>query len=81
MTTTKKIARLSFLAGIVAFGVFLVITKRASYGVLAPEAEGPIIVFAGILLCLLGVWGFVGSLREFGKKEDRSTSESGSELK
>jgi len=81
MTTAKKVARLSFPAAIVAFGVFLLVTKRASYGVLAPEVEGPIAVVAGVLLCLLGVWGFLGSLREPGKKEEaRSTNQLGSDF-
>ena len=81
MTTAKKIARLSFPVAIVAFGVFLLVTKHAFYGVLAPEVEGPIVVVVGVLLCLLGVWGFLGSLRVPGKKEEaRATNQSGSDL-
>jgi len=70
MSTKKKVARLSLPVAVVVFGAFLILTKRASDGIAAPIAEGPIVVFAGVLLCLLGVWGFIATLRELKKKED-----------
>ncbi len=72
MSTKKKLLRLCFPAAVVAFGVYLIFAKRAAYGVLWPNAQGPVVVIAGVLLCLLGVLGVFGTVREFARRSEDS---------
>lgn len=45
-------------------GVLCVITQEGSYSVLSPIVKGPIAVAAGILMCSLGLWGVIATVRE-----------------
>jgi energy-converting hydrogenase Eha subunit A len=74
MSGNKKLARLAYPTVVIAVGLYFIVAKRASYGIFGPEVEGPVVVLAGILSCLLGAWGFVGTLREFRKKEEGSST-------
>jgi hypothetical protein len=70
VNTRKKLTRLIFPTAVIAFGVVLVVRKKASYGWAAPEVEGPVVVFVGALFCLLGFWAIVSTLRSISKKEE-----------
>ena len=51
------------------FGALFIVTKKGSDLDNAIEVEGPMAVFVGGLLCLLGVWGLVRTIQEARKKE------------
>ena len=65
-----KLSKLLYPICVIAFGVLCIVSKSYSHSIVGPVTEGPLVVFAGILFCLFGIWGVFATLRESHKKED-----------
>lgn len=57
MKTKKKYSGFWLPIAVIGVGAFLIITERYSVSVVGPVEEGGLVVFAGALLCALGLWG------------------------
>ena len=62
MEQKKRIARLAVPLFPIGVGIVFIVTQRGSYE--GYWTEGPIVIFAGVLLCLLGGWGLILTIRE-----------------
>jgi len=74
MTAKKKILRFAPSLASIAFGISLIITKEYAISAVGPVEKGALVVFVGVLLCLLGIWGIFGTLREEKKAQKDQTS-------
>jgi hypothetical protein len=56
----------STLAGpclVIFMGALLILTRRYSVSIVGPVEEGGLVVFVGVLLCALGLWALIQTLR------------------
>ncbi len=66
--------RLAYPVMALAFGTYCVVAKRVYYSATGPMIEGPLVVIAGVALFLFGVWGAIGTLREFRREAEAPRS-------
>jgi hypothetical protein len=71
MTAKKKITRFGPSIASIAVGMIFIITKGYPISIVGPVERGGLVVFIGVLLCLLGAWGILGTLKEEKKQAQK----------
>lgn len=66
----KRYSRLALPSMLILMGVLLVVTKRYPVSIVGPVEEGALVVFAGIVCCLKGGWGFIQTVLSIRRGEE-----------
>lgn len=66
----KRYSRLVLPSMLILMGMLLVATKRYPVGIVGPVEEGPLVIFVGIVCCLIGGWAFIQTVLSIRRGEE-----------